>query len=59
VAPVFALGEHHDAQLVYGALAMAVAMRGGGMPEVIMQTGQAPTTPPGRSALACQWPGIH
>src|SRR4029077_20794877 len=25
----FALGEHHDAELAYGALAMAVAVRGG------------------------------
>jgi transposase-like protein len=27
-----ALGEHHDAQLAYGALAMAVAVRGGQVP---------------------------
>ena len=25
----FALSEHHDAELAYGALAMAVAVRGG------------------------------
>lgn len=25
----FALGEHHDAELTYAALAMAVAVRGG------------------------------
>jgi putative transposase len=25
----FALGEHHDAQLAYSALVMAVAVRGG------------------------------
>jgi len=31
----FALGEHHDAQLAYGALAMAVAVRGGQVPGVI------------------------
>ena len=36
----FALGEHHDAQLAYGALTMAVAMRGGQAPGVIMHTGQ-------------------
>ena len=29
----FALGEHHDAELAYAALAMAVAVRGG--PEAI------------------------
>ena len=36
----FALGEHHDAELVYGALAMAVAVRGGSVPGVIMHTDQ-------------------
>ena len=34
----FALGEHHDAQLAYGALAMAVAVRGGQVPGVILHT---------------------
>jgi transposase InsO family protein len=34
----FALGEHHDAALAYGALAMAVAVRGGQVPGVIMHT---------------------
>jgi transposase InsO family protein len=36
----FALGEHHDAALAYGALAMAVAVRGGAVPGVIMHTDQ-------------------
>ena len=36
----FALGEHHDAQLAYGALAMAVAVRGGLVPGVIFHTDQ-------------------
>jgi putative transposase len=36
----FALSEHHDAQLAYGALAMAVAVRGGQVPGVIMHTDQ-------------------
>ena len=36
----FALGEHHDAELAYGALVMAVAVRGGHVPGVIMHTGQ-------------------
>jgi transposase InsO family protein len=36
----FTLGEHHDAQLAYGALTMAVAMRGGQVPGVIMHTDQ-------------------
>jgi putative transposase len=34
----FALPEHHDAQLAYGALAMAVAVRGGQVPGVILHT---------------------
>jgi transposase InsO family protein len=37
----FALGEHHDAQLAYGALAMAVAVRGGQVPGVILHTDYA------------------
>jgi transposase InsO family protein len=36
----FALSEHHDAQLAYGALAMAVAVRGGRVPGVILHTDQ-------------------
>jgi hypothetical protein len=36
----FALGEHHDVQLAYGALAMAVAVRGGPVPGVILHTDQ-------------------
>ncbi|MGH3123349.1 MAG: IS3 family transposase, partial [Streptosporangiaceae bacterium] len=36
----FALGEHHDADLAYGALVMAVAVRGGAVPGVIFHTGQ-------------------
>jgi transposase InsO family protein len=36
----FALGEHHDADLAYGALVMAVAVRGGQVPGVIFHTDQ-------------------
>jgi len=36
----FALGEHHNAELAYGALAMAVAVRGGQVPGVILHTDQ-------------------
>ena len=36
----FALGEHHDAELAYGALVMAVAVRGGQVPGVIFHTDQ-------------------
>ena len=36
----FTLGERHDAQLAYGALAMALAIRGGQAPGVIFHTDQ-------------------
>jgi len=36
----FALSEHHNAALAYGALAMAVAVRGGQAPGVILHTDQ-------------------
>ena len=36
----FALGERHDAQLAYGALAIAVAVRGGQVPGVVFHTDQ-------------------
>ena len=36
----FALGGHHDAALAYGALAMAVAVRGGAVPGVVFHTDQ-------------------
>ena len=53
----FALSEHHDAQLAYGALAMAVAVRGGQVPGVIFHTDRGPpSTPPGPSRrLAAGW----
>jgi putative transposase len=61
----FALGEHHDAQLAYGALTMAVAVRGGQVPGVILHTDQgSENTPPGPSgrpaagwASASPWAG--
>jgi putative transposase len=34
----FSLGEHHDAGNAYGALAMAVAARGGAVPGVVLHT---------------------
>jgi putative transposase len=36
----FALSEHRNAGLTYGALTMAVAVRGGAVPGVILHTGQ-------------------
>jgi putative transposase len=37
----FALGAHHDAALAYGALAMAVAVRGGAVPGVVFHSDYA------------------
>jgi transposase InsO family protein len=50
----FALGEHHDAALAYGALAMAVAVRGGQVPGVIMHTDQGSEYTAGAFRAACQ-----
>jgi transposase InsO family protein len=50
----FALGEHHDAQLAYGALAMAVAVRGGQVPGVILHTDQGSEYTAGAFRAACQ-----
>jgi transposase InsO family protein len=36
----FALGERHDAALAYGALAMAITVRGGQVPGVVFHTDQ-------------------
>ena len=37
----FTLSEHHDAAAAYGALAMAITVRGGQVPGVIMHTDAA------------------
>jgi transposase InsO family protein len=49
----FALGEHHDADLAYGALAMAVAVRGGQVPGVIFHTDQGSEYTAGVFRAAC------
>jgi putative transposase len=49
----FALGEHHDAELAYGALVMAVAVRGGRVPGVIMHTDQGGEYTAGLFRAAC------
>ena len=54
----FALGEHHDAQLAYGALVMAVAARGGRVPGVIMHTDQGSEYTAGLVRQACERLGI-
>ena len=50
----FALGEHHDTQLAYSALAMAVAVRGGHVPGVIFHTDQGSEYTAGTFRAACQ-----
>jgi hypothetical protein len=50
----FALGEHHDADLAYGALVMAVAVRGGAVPGVIMHTDQGSEYTAAHFRAACQ-----
>ncbi|MBO0776240.1 MAG: IS3 family transposase [Actinobacteria bacterium] len=50
----FALGEHHDAALAYGALTMAVAARGGQVPGVIIHTDQGSEYTAGVFRAACQ-----
>ena len=55
----FALGEHHDAQLAYGALVMAVTVRGGQVPGVSMHTGQGSEYTAGTVRAACGRLGIR
>jgi len=50
----FALGEHHDAELAYGALVMAVAVRGGAVPGVIMHADQGSEYTAAYFRAACQ-----
>ena len=50
----FALSEHHDAELAYGALAVAVAVRGGAVPGVIFCTDQGSEYTAGLFRAACQ-----
>ena len=54
----FALGEHHDAQLAYGALAMAVAVRGGLVPGVIFHTDQGSEYTANAFRVACGRLGV-
>jgi putative transposase len=55
----FALGEHHDAQLAYSALAMAAAVRGGQVPGVIMHTDRGSEYTAGLVRQACERLGIR
>ena len=49
----FTLGERHDAQLAYGALAMALAIRGGQAPGVIFHSDQGSEGGFNRSSQHC------
>ena len=54
-----ALSEHHDAQLAHSALVMAVAVRGGQVPGVILHTGQGSEYTAGLVRQACERLGIR
>jgi transposase InsO family protein len=54
----FSLSEHHDADNAYGALAMAVTVRGGAVPGVIFHTDQGSDYTAGLFRQACQRMGI-
>ncbi len=54
----FALSEHHDAELAYGALTMAVAARGGAVPGVILHTDQGSEYTAGAFQAACGRLGV-
>jgi putative transposase len=55
----FALSGHHDAQLAYGALAMAAAVRGGEVTGVILHTDQGSEYTAGLFRRACDRMGIR
>jgi len=50
----FALSEHHDAELAYGALVMAAAVRGGNVAGVIFHTDQGSEYTSGTVRAACE-----
>ena len=54
----FGLSQHHDAGLAYGALVMAVAVRGGQVPGVIFHTDQGSEYTAGLFRAACARLGI-
>ena len=54
----FTLGERHDAALAYGALAMAVAVRGGQVPGVVFHTDQGSEYTARPFQAACQRLGV-
>ncbi|MGH3547418.1 MAG: IS3 family transposase [Pseudonocardiaceae bacterium] len=55
----FALSEHHDAELAYGSLAMAVAVRGGRVAGVVLHTDRGSEYTAGMFRAACARLGIR
>ncbi len=55
----FALSAHHNAKLAYGSLAMAVAVRGGQVSEVVLHTDQGSEYTAGLFRAACTRLGIR
>ena len=55
----FALSEHHDAELAYGSLAMAVAVRGGQVAGVVLHTDGGSEYTAGMFRAACARLGIR
>ena len=55
----FALSEHHDAELAYGSLAMAVAVRGGQVAGVVLHTDGGSEYTAGLFRAACARLGIR
>jgi putative transposase len=55
----FALSEHHDAELAYGSLAMAVAVRGGQVGGVVLHTDQGSEYTAGMFRAACARLGVR
>jgi len=56
--PGFTLSEHHNAAAAYGALAMAITVRGGRAPGVIMHTDQGSEYTARAFRAACERVGI-
>jgi len=55
----FTVAERHDAQMAYGALAMAIAVRGGSVPGVIFHTDQGSEYTARLFQQACQRLGVQ
>lgn len=54
-----ALGEHHDSELAYASLAMAVSVRGGGVRDVVLHTDRGSEYTAGVFRAACTRLGVR